>query len=63
MTDANSALLSRSNAFIETGLHERLKDDSYRRELAEGIFDTETHPELVIGARWEQRRLSLLPIV
>jgi hypothetical protein len=54
MTEASGPRIGQANAYIETELPERLKDEAYRRELAEGKFDTEMHPELVIGALWER---------
>ena len=54
MTEAAGPRVGRANAYIENELPERLKEESYRRELSEGKFDTENHPELVIGALWER---------
>ena len=54
MTEAGGPRIGQANAFVENELPERLKDEAYRRELAEGKFDTEKHPELVIGSLWER---------
>src|ERR1700687_2529781 len=54
MTEASGPRVGQANAYIENVLPERLRDESYRRELAEGKFDPEKHPELVIGSLWER---------
>jgi hypothetical protein len=54
MREVISVRVGQSNAYIERVLPERLREESYRRELSEGQFDTEKHPELIIGSLWER---------
>jgi hypothetical protein len=46
--------LSTWTAYSERVLPERMADASYRRELADGRFDAERHPELILGSFWEK---------
>ena len=49
-----STTLTESVAFIEGELQERLKDETFRRELSTGGSNWQRHPELRIGAFWEK---------
>lgn len=54
MSEATGPQMASWAAYVETTLPERLKDETYRSELAEGHIDFEHHKELALGAYWEK---------
>lgn len=54
MSEVTGPQMASWAAYVETTLPERLKDETYRRELAEGRYDSEHHKELALGAFWEK---------
>jgi len=54
MSEATGPQMAIWASYVETTLPERLKDETYRRELAEGCYDAEHHKELALGAFWEK---------
>jgi hypothetical protein len=54
MSEATGPSMSSWTAYVETQLPEKMKDETYRRELSEGHYDFENHKELALGAFWEK---------